>query len=109
MIAPAHGWRSWPRTHPSGRNCLTPGGAIFSGSGDGTSDDELLVAELAALPRLQYAKRRKDAAKRLGVTVGELDKIVGEARGEPKGKDDDALYPHWNVEPSENQLRVMLC
>ena len=79
-------------------------GGADSGSGDGTSDDELLVAELAALPRLQYAKRRKDAAKRLGVTVGELDKIVGEARGEPKGKDDDALYPHWNVEPSDEPV-----
>jgi Protein of unknown function (DUF3631) len=72
----------------------TSGGA----AGDGKSDDEL-IAELAALPRLQYAKRRKDAAKKLGITATELDNIVAEARGdEAKGKD-DKTPERWQIEP----------
>jgi putative DNA primase/helicase len=64
-------------------------------SGDDDGDGEDLIAELAALSRLQYAKRRKKAAKRLGITAGELDKIVAEARGEeakPESKD------RWSVD-----------
>ena len=52
---------------------------------DETTDettDENLIAELAALSKLQYAKRRKKAAKRLGIGAGELDKLVAEARGD---------------------------
>jgi Protein of unknown function (DUF3631) len=61
---------------------------------DDTSDDEL-VAQLAALPRLEYAKRRPDAAKRLGIRLLELDKIVAEARGViPAAKPE-----RWSVAP----------
>jgi hypothetical protein len=56
-------------------------------------DDEL-IAELATLSRLQYAKRRKKAAKHLGITAGELDKIVAEARSEPPSEEP----AHWHVE-----------
>jgi putative DNA primase/helicase len=63
------------------------------------SDDEV-IAELAALPRLQYEKRREEAAEQLDVRVSVLDKIVAEARGERGDKDGaPALYEHWNVEP----------
>ena len=59
------------------------------------SSDDILIAELAALPQLDYAKRRKDAAKRFGITVGELDKIVAGTRGEIP-----ATTPErWRVEP----------
>jgi 5S rRNA maturation endonuclease (ribonuclease M5) len=61
---------------------------------DDTSDDEL-VAQLAALPRLEYAKRRTDAAKRLGIRLLELDKIVAEARGEIPA----ATPERWSVAP----------
>ena len=57
------------------------------------NDDEL-IAELAALDRLGYAKRRKDAAARIGVTRAELDKIVAEARRDPPS-DEPA---HWQFE-----------
>jgi 5S rRNA maturation endonuclease (ribonuclease M5) len=68
------------------------------------SDDEL-IAELAALPRLAYAKRRKEVAKQLGITVAELDKIVAEARGESSDKEGPpALYEHWAVEPWEESV-----
>jgi len=50
--------------------------------GSNGQDLEELIAELAALPKLQYARRRKEAAKQIGITVGDLDKIVAEARGE---------------------------
>jgi hypothetical protein len=53
-----------------------PGKESGAGGGeDGASDDQK-ITELAALPRLEYAKRRKEAAKRIGITVAELDKIV---------------------------------
>ncbi len=57
------------------------------------SDDEL-VAELVALDRLGYAKRRKDAATRIGITVAALDKIVAEARSEGRSEEP----AHWQVE-----------
>ena len=61
-----------------------------------TSDDDL-IAELAALGRLDYAKRRKGAAKQLGIGLTDLDKIVAEARGEGE-EPTPALYEHWNVD-----------
>ena len=62
--------------------------------------DEELIFELAALSKLQYAKRRKEAAEQIGIPVGALDKTVAEARGESKEKEPaPALYEHWNVEP----------
>ena len=64
------------------------------GGKDDTSDDEL-IAQLAALPRIEYAKRRKDAAKGLGITLAELDKIVAEARGETSA----ATPERWSVAP----------
>jgi hypothetical protein len=72
-------------------------------AGDGKSDDEL-ISELAALSKLAYEKRRQKAAERLGVRVSALDKIVAKARGEAEGTGDKVLYPHWNVEPSEEPV-----
>jgi DNA primase len=62
-----------------------------------SKDDDELITELAALPKLAYAKRRKDAAKELGITAGELDEIVAEARGEARETTPD-LYEHWAIE-----------
>ena len=65
---------------------------------DETADetaDENLIAELAALSKLQYAKRRKQVAKRLGIGAGELDKLVAEARGDdPKPESKES----WSVD-----------
>jgi hypothetical protein len=63
-----------------------------------SSDDEALIAELATLNKLQYGKRRKEAAKQIGIRVEELDAIIAEKRGGDK-KLSPALYEHWNVEP----------
>jgi hypothetical protein len=78
-----------------------------SGDGSGASagkSDEELIAELAALPKLQYEKRRDDAAKQLGIRVSVLDKLVAEARGDEEKSKDDVLYPHWAVEPSDEPV-----
>jgi hypothetical protein len=69
-------------------------------TGGSATNDEELIAELVGLPKLKYAKRRKDAAETIGIGVGELDKIVAESRGDDKGEEGGApaLFEHWNVE-----------
>jgi 5S rRNA maturation endonuclease (ribonuclease M5) len=42
-----------------------------------TPEDEILLAELAALSPLDYAKQRKRAATKLGISVSDLDRFVG--------------------------------
>ena len=71
-----------------------------------TTDDDELIAELAALSKLQYAKRRKKAAKRLGISAGELDKIVSEARGDdPKPESKERwLVDQWPESVATNDL-----
>jgi hypothetical protein len=73
-----------------------------SGEDENKNSDDELIAELASLSRLAYAKRRRDAAKQLDITAGELDRIIAQARGDSREKEPaPALYPHWNVEPSD--------
>ena len=65
-----------------------------------TPEDEALLAELAALSPLDYAKRRKRAATKLGISVSDLDRFVARAaRGEKKFDEMEMLYEHWQVEP----------
>lgn len=65
------------------------------------STDAELIAELAALPRLEYDRRREQMAERLGVRVSALDAEVAAKRAETSGGDDaDAgLIGSWAVEP----------
>ncbi len=70
-----------------------------------TEADEALVAELAALSTLAYAKRRKEAADEIGIAVSLLDKAVAEARGE-REVSSPVLYPHWNVDPSDEPVEI---
>jgi hypothetical protein len=63
------------------------------GDDGGDQGDDEPIAELAGLSALAYAKRRKDAAEKLGIGVGVLDKIVSKARGEAKPDEE------WEVEP----------
>ena len=65
-----------------------------------TAADEELIAKLAALSRLDYAKRRKGAAEQIGIPVTELDKIVIEARGEPE----PATLERWRFEAWEQPV-----
>jgi putative DNA primase/helicase len=62
------------------------------------SDCDAEISRLAKLDGLAYARVRKDEAKKLGVTVGALDKAVAAGRsggGQPSG----AAYAIWRVEP----------
>jgi putative DNA primase/helicase len=56
------------------------------------------VARLARLSTLEYDRQREEAAKRLGVRVGTLDKAVWKKRA--LADNDDGALPHWKVEPS---------
>jgi hypothetical protein len=60
-------------------------------------DSDKLIVELVALSEISYQKRRKDAAKTLGVQVGVLDKMVSVKRAE--AADEESELPHWKVEP----------
>ena len=70
-----------------------------------TAADEELIAKLAALSRLEYAKRRKGAAEKIGIPVTELDKIVFKARGEPE----PATLERWRLEPWEQPVLLQIC
>jgi hypothetical protein len=68
-------------------------------SSPATAQDEALIAELATMSALDFAKRRKSAAARLGISVTDLDKFVMDARATKKVADLALLYPHWAVDP----------
>jgi Protein of unknown function (DUF3631) len=72
-----------------------------------TPEDEALLVELAALSPLDYAKRRKRAATKLGISASDLDRFVALAREEKKG-DDWALYAHWQVLPWDEAVEGKL-
>jgi putative DNA primase/helicase len=64
-------------------------------------DTDALIAELASLPTVDYERRRKEEAEKLGIRVTELDRLVAKARGETQeAAPAPALYAHWNVEPA---------
>jgi putative DNA primase/helicase len=52
----------------------------------GRADDALLIAELATLDPLAYARRRKAAAEELGIPQGLLDRLVNAARNNGSSK-----------------------
>jgi hypothetical protein len=56
-----------------------------------------LVAELARLSTFEYDRKRKAAAKAIGITVATLDKGVAEERGRANAQ--DPSLPHWTVVP----------
>jgi hypothetical protein len=82
--------------------------AVRKAKGGNSDDDDILggdnavggdttseVERLAALSDLAYGKRRRNAAKELGVTVDTLDKLVRRARA--KAEEAESALPHWNV------------
>jgi putative DNA primase/helicase len=65
---------------------------------DEKQQDDDLIAELAALSTVAYGKRRKEAAKALGIGVVELDKAVAEARSASR-REGQPNPQHWDVDP----------
>jgi hypothetical protein len=67
------------------------------------SDTEL-IEELAGLSALDYARRRKEAAKELNVGVAALDKVVTKER-KRLGLDEDRSSPPFpSVEPATHRV-----
>ncbi len=60
------------------------------------NDDRAEVKRLAELSPIEYGRARKDAAKKLRVTVAALDRVVSERR---KQADEGGALPHWQVKP----------
>jgi Protein of unknown function (DUF3631) len=60
-------------------------------------DTKSVIEQLAALPAIEYGRRRKEEAKKIGVTVGTLDREVNNLRA--KQSTEDNFLPHWRVEP----------
>ena len=63
----------------------------------GTKDAEAVIASLAELSDVAYARKRKQSAADLGMPVGFLDKQV--RKHHAKIEQGDAALPHWHVEP----------
>jgi putative DNA primase/helicase len=66
------------------------------------ADCDKLVCELSKLTEVAYARRRKDAARELGMKVDVLDKMIRHARSE--AEEDANALPHWNVEPWDSAV-----
>ena len=65
-----------------------------------TKDAEAAIVRLAELSDFAYARKRKQAAAGLAMSVGLLDKLVAAQRAKQTAEAEPApLYEHWNVEP----------
>jgi hypothetical protein len=73
-----------------------------------TAEDKALLAELATLSPLDYAKRRKRAAVKLGISVSDLDRFVAEQRAEKAIEGMEMLYDHWQVLPWDEAVEGKL-
>src|SRR5262245_61807023 len=64
---------------------------------DSVESDTAVIAELAQLSDIAYERRRKDAAKALGIPANVLDRAV--RRAKVQAEKAEAALPHWRVEP----------
>jgi hypothetical protein len=69
------------------------------GAATNTMDDRAEIERLAKLPRIEYSRTRKDAAKRLRLSVAVLDKEVNEHGTQCAEESSPSAWPHWEVEP----------
>ena len=65
---------------------------------DNDPDGDALIYELSKLTDVAYQRRRKDAAREVGMRVDVLDRIIRQARAQ--AEEDATTLPHWNVEPA---------
>jgi hypothetical protein len=70
---------------------------------EAAANPDAVVIGLAKVSKLKYAQRRKDEAKKLGITVGQLDQAVREQRKQSASQ--SATLPHWEVETSRPSSR----
>jgi Protein of unknown function (DUF3631) len=65
-------------------------------------DTKSVIEQLAALSAIEYGRRRKEEAKKIGVTVGTLDREVNNLR--TKQSIEGNFLPHWRVQPSSEEV-----
>jgi hypothetical protein len=67
---------------------------------EATDKEQQLIDELARLDRIEYDRRRRDAARTMGIRSGSLDDAVDARRAENTAKaGPPPLFGHWIVEP----------
>jgi uncharacterized protein DUF3631 len=65
-------------------------------------DTKSVIEQLAALSAIEYGRRRKEEAKKIGVTLAMLDREVNNLRAKQSTKDN--FLPHWRVEPWSEEV-----
>jgi len=94
--------RGTGKRKPHGDGADAGGHTQSKGHATPDDEDESLIAELAALSPLKYARQRKQAAEKIGIKLDMLDRLVKELR---KSEDTvSAEPPHWDVEPWPEQV-----
>jgi putative DNA primase/helicase len=66
------------------------------------SKDEQRIAKLAKLSPLEFAQRSKQEARDLGITLGELNRLVKLQRAQ--SKPEPVLFAHWKTEPWDESV-----
>jgi putative DNA primase/helicase len=96
-LAPKGDVSDWLENDPSGARLVKAceGAPLWEPGADG---GDARISELAGLPKLAYARLRKQAAEKLGITAAALDDAVKEARAAAAGEK-LLLYGHWDIEP----------
>ena len=102
--ASERGWAGYSAGNAGKSSDDVPGGNQGEQSGERIglqpSSDRILIEELANLSILAYGRRRKEAAKQLGIGVAALDKVVEQRRSKLEEEATaQPLFPHWTVEP----------
>ena len=69
---------------------------------DNDPDGDKLIYELSKLTEVAYQRRRKGAARELGMRVDVLDKLIRQARAQ--AEEDATALPHWNPEPWDSEV-----
>ena len=66
-----------------------------------TTDLNAAIARLASMPDVLYATIKRDEAKRLNMSVADLDRLVRQKRNHSKKQQTDVapLHSHWTVKP----------
>ena len=94
FAAPAHSRLALDQRRPTAVGAMAQDG-VRAMTND--SDGDKLIYDLSKLGETAYQRRRKGAARELGMRLDVLDKIVRQARAQ--AEEDATALPHWNVEP----------
>src|SRR5262249_36913951 len=86
-----------PPEHRNAFDLLTPDELVGLGTQPKPRTDEQILDDATKLDSLAYAQQRRTIADDLGVTAGDLDRIVRDRRKKERGADD--LFGWDDAEP----------